>query len=87
MDLKKVDSILKWKVPMNQVLCRAFIGSVGYLVDNIYKVCVPLGVLSEVSAETRPFHWGFTEQQAFHTIKQYVTSCAPHSQVPLDYGS
>jgi len=69
MDPKKVDSILRWKVLMNRTLCRGFIGSVGYLADNIYKVHVPLGVLSEASSETRPFHWSYTEQRAFDTIK------------------
>jgi len=62
MDPEKVDSILKWKVPTNRTLCRGFIGSVGYLADDIYKVRVPLGVLSEASSETRPFRWSYTEQ-------------------------
>ena len=85
MDPEKVDSILKWKVPTNQTLCKGFIGSVGYLTDNIYKVHIPLGILSEASAETQPFRWNFTEQRAFNTVKQYVASCAPHSRVPLNY--
>jgi len=56
--------------------------------QGIYRVSqVPLGVLSEACAETRPFRWSYTEQRAFDTIKQYVSSCAPHSRVPLDYGS
>jgi len=79
MDPGKVDSILKWKVPTNRTLCRGFIGSVGYLADNIYKVHVPLGVLSEVSSETRLFRWSYMEQRAFNTIKRYVAGCAPHS--------
>jgi len=85
MDPEKVDSILKWKVPTNRALCRGFIASVGYLADDIYKVRVPLGVLSEASAETRPFRWSYTEQRAFDTIKRYIASCAPHSRVPIDY--
>jgi len=85
-DPEKVDSILKWKVLMNRALCRGFIRSVRYLADDIYKVCVPLGVLSEVSAETQPFCWSYTEQRVFDTIKWYIASCVPHSRVPIDYG-
>jgi len=87
MDPEKVDSILNWKVPTNRTLCKGFIGSVGYLADDIFKVRVPLGVLSEACAETRPFRWSYTEQRAFDMIKQYVSSCAPHSRVPLEYRS
>jgi len=85
MDPEKVDGILKWKVPTNRTLCRGFIGSVGYLADDIFKVCIPLGVLSEACAETWPFRWNYTEQRAFNTIKRYISSCAPHSCVPLEY--
>lgn len=60
MDPEKVDRILNWKVPTNRTLCKGFIGSVGYLADDIYKVRIPLGVLAEASAETRPFKWTFT---------------------------
>ena len=60
MDPEKVDS--NWKVPTNRTLCKGFIGSVGYLVDDIFKVRVPLGVLSEACTETRPFCWSYTEQ-------------------------
>ena len=35
MDAEKVDSVLKWKVPTNRDLLRGFIGSVGYLADDI----------------------------------------------------
>ena len=62
MDPDKVTSIVNWKVPTNRTLCKGFIGSVGYLVDDIYKVRIPLGVLAEVSAKSKPFVWGFTEQ-------------------------
>ncbi|KIN99114.1 hypothetical protein M404DRAFT_78798, partial [Pisolithus tinctorius Marx 270] len=86
MDPDKVDRILNWKVPTNRTLCKGFIGSVGYLADDIYKVRVPLGVLAEASAETRPFRWTFTEQRAFETVKRYVAACAQHCRVPLDYG-
>ncbi|KIM51986.1 hypothetical protein SCLCIDRAFT_33007 [Scleroderma citrinum Foug A] len=86
MDPDKVTSIVNWKVLTNRTLCKGFIGSVGYLADNIYKVCVPLGVLAEASAKSKPFVWGFTEQRAFETAKAYTAACASSSCVPLHYG-
>ena len=86
MDPEKVDRILNWKTPTNRSLCKGFIGSVGYLADGIYKVHVPLGVLAEACAESKPFEWGFTEQRAFEAAKSYTAACAPHSRVPMDYG-
>jgi len=46
MDPKKVDSVLAWKMPTNRDLLQGFIGSVGYLADNISNIRLPLGVLS-----------------------------------------
>ena len=69
MDPEKVDRILHWKPPTNRTLCRGFIGTVGYLADDIYKIRIPLGILSEAFTETKSFKWDFTEQRAFDTIK------------------
>ena len=78
---------MNWKTPTNRSLCKGFIGSVGYLADDIYKVRVPLGVLAEACAESKPFEWGFTEQRTFEAAKSYIAACAPHgSRVPMDYG-
>lgn len=35
MDPDKVDNVLNWKVPTNRELLRGFLGSVGYLADDI----------------------------------------------------
>ena len=43
-------------------------------------------MLAEASAETRPFQWGYTKQHAFEMVKHYVSVCAPHCRVPLNYG-
>jgi len=85
MDPAKVDCVLNWKVPMNRDLLRGFIGSVGYLADDIYKVRVPLGVLSEVTGDAIPFRWDFAQERTFEAVKQYTTACTPHSHVPLNY--
>ena len=82
MDPEKVNRILNWKTLTNRSLCKKFIGSVGYLADDIYKVCVHLGVLAEACAETKLFEWNFTEQRAFEAAKSYTVACP----VPMDYG-
>jgi hypothetical protein len=45
-------------------LLRAFIGSVGYLADDIPNIRLPLGVLSAITGDTVPFRWTHTEQRA-----------------------
>jgi hypothetical protein len=86
MDPEKVDCVLNWKTPTNRDLCRGFIGSVSYLADDIYRVRIPLGVLSEVMEDAVPFKWDFAQQWAFEKVKQYIASCAPHCHIPLVYG-
>lgn len=86
MDPEKVDRVLHWKAPVNRDQCRGFIGSVGYLADDIFRVRIPLGVLSEVTGDAVPFRWDFAQQRVFEEAKQYVATCAPHCRVPLDYG-
>lgn len=55
MDPDKVDTVLKWKVPTNRDLLRGFIGSVGYLADDVPGVRLPLGVLSTITGDAVPF--------------------------------
>ena len=85
MDPHKVDSVLSWKVPTNRDLLRGFIGSVGYLADDIPNVRLPLGILSAITGDTVPFRWGYTEQRAFDEVKSLVNAARNHSRVPLDY--
>ena len=85
MDSEKVDSVLKWKVPTNRDLLRGFIGSVGYLVDDIPNIRIPMGVLSSITGDAVPFRWGYTEQRAFEEVKTLVHSIREHRRTPLDY--
>ena len=87
MDPDKVDSVLKWKVPTNRDLLRGFIGSVGYLADDILNVRIPFGVLSSITGDTVPFRWGYTEQRAFDEVRDLVHAARDHRRVPLDYSS
>lgn len=85
MDPDKVDSVVAWKVPTNRDLLRGFLGSVGYLADDVPGVRVPMGVLSALTGDTVPFRWTYTEQRAFEDVKRLVQDAREHRRVPLDY--
>ncbi|KAJ2914251.1 hypothetical protein MD484_g6182, partial [Candolleomyces efflorescens] len=87
MDPAKVDSVLAWKTPTNRDLLRGFLGSVGYLADDIPGVRIPMGVLSAITGDTVPFRWSFTEQRAFEDVKRAVHEAREHRRVPLDYSA
>jgi hypothetical protein len=85
MDPSKVDSVLNWKVPTNRDLLRGFIGSVGYLADDIPNVRIPMGVLSSITGDSVPFRWGYTEQRAFDEVKTLLHQAREHRRQPLNY--
>ena len=86
MDPEKVDNVLSWKVPTNRELLRGFLGSVGYLADDIATVRIPMGILSSLTGSETSFKWEFTHQRAFEEIKKLLHSHREHHWVPLDYG-
>jgi RNase H-like domain found in reverse transcriptase/Integrase zinc binding domain len=85
MDPTKVDGVLAWKVPTNRDLLRGFLGSVGYLADDLACVRVPMGVLSALTGDTVPFCWEFTHQRAFDEVKSIVAESRSRYCVPLNY--
>ncbi|PIL25630.1 hypothetical protein GSI_11379 [Ganoderma sinense ZZ0214-1] len=85
MDPDKVDSIMNWKVPISKELLRGFLGSVGYLADDIATVRIPMGTLASMTGANASFKWDFTHQRAFDEIKQLVHAHREHHRVPLDY--
>ena len=85
MDADKFNTVLNWKVPTNRDLLRGFIGSVGYLADDIPNVRIPMGVLSSITGDTVPFRWGYTEQRAFDDVKHLVHNAREHHRIPLLY--
>ena len=52
MDPDKVDMVINWKIPMNCDLLHGFIGSVGYLADNISNIRIPMSTLSALTEDT-----------------------------------
>jgi hypothetical protein len=85
MDPEKVDCVLTWKTPTNRDLLRGFIGSVGYLADDIPNIRLPLGVLSALTGDTVPFRWTPTEQRAFDEAKRLTELARNHSRHPISY--
>ncbi|PSR74038.1 hypothetical protein PHLCEN_2v10177, partial [Hermanssonia centrifuga] len=87
MDPDKVDSVLHWKPPTSKSLLQAFLGSVGYLADDIGLIRIPMGVLTELTGPDKVFQWDHTQQRAFDEVKRLVHSHREHHRVPLDYTS
>ena len=82
--MEKVDLVVNWKVPTNRDLLCGFIGTVGYLADDIPNVHILLGILSSITGDTVPFCWGYTEQCAFDEVKSLVHNSRNHCRIPLD---
>ena len=85
MDPYKVDSVMAWKTPTNHNLLRGFLGSIGYLAEDIPNVRIPMGVLHGLTRDTVPFRWGFTEQCAFEDVKTLIQAAQDHNHVSLKY--
>jgi hypothetical protein len=86
MDPDKVDVLCNWKAPTNRDLLRGFLGSAGYLADDMDRVRIPMGILSELTGDTVPFRWEYTHQRAFDDIKSKAVICKGHFRRPLRYG-
>ncbi|TFY61096.1 hypothetical protein EVJ58_g4727, partial [Rhodofomes roseus] len=87
MDPDKVDSVVNWKVPTNRELLRGFLGSVGYLADDIATIRIPMGILTSLTGLDASYKWDFTHQRAFEEIKRLVQAHRDHRRIPLDYSS
>ena len=74
MDPHKVDKISNWKVPTNKDLLRSFIGAVGFLAPDCKGIRIPMGHLSGMTNESRPWQWDDTAQRAFDEVKKIVES-------------
>ncbi|KAJ2970575.1 hypothetical protein NUW54_g12699 [Trametes sanguinea] len=85
MDPDKVDSVLNWKTPTTKELLRGFLGSVGYLADDIAIIRIPMGILTALTGSEASFKWEYTHQRAFDEIKRLVHAHREHHRVPLDY--
>ena len=87
MDPEKVDDVLAWKTPTNRDLLRGFIGSVGFLADDIPNIRLPFRVLSAITGDTVPFRWTYTEQRVFDEAKHLTQMARGHSRRPVLYSA
>ena len=85
MDPHKVDKVLNWKVPTNKDLLRSFIGAVGFLAPDCKGIRIPMGHLSGLTAESRPWRWDDTAQRAFDEVKKIVNDHRSQRREALDY--
>ena len=85
MDHYKVDKVISWKTPTNKDLLRSFIGAVGFLAPNCKGIRIPMGQLSLLTAELRPWRWDDTAQRSFDQVKQIVNEHHNGRRKALDY--
>jgi hypothetical protein len=85
MDPDKVDSVVNWKTPTNRELLRGFLGSIGYLADDLAVVRIHMGILHGLTGDTVPFRWSFTHQRAFEDCKRIADEGRNHYRKPLNY--
>jgi hypothetical protein len=86
MDPDKVDSVLNWKVPTSWDLLCGFLGSVGYLADDLASVCIPMAVLHGLMGDMVPLWWEYLHQHTFEDVKELISRGCGHCCVPLKYG-
>ena len=85
MDPHKVDKVLNWKSPTNKDLLRSFIGAVGFLAPDCKGIRIPMGQLSSLTAEARPWRWDDTAQHSFEEVKRIVDEHRDKRRKALDY--
>ena len=85
MDPYKVDKVVSWKTPTNKDLLRSFIGAVEFLAPNCKGIRIPMGQLSSLTAESRPWRWDDTAQRSFNKVKQIVSEHRDGRRKALDY--
>ena len=85
MDPHKVDKVLNWKTPSNKDLLQSFIGAVGFLAPDCKGIRIPMGFLSGMTSESRPWRWDDTAQRSFEEVKEIVSDHRNSRQKALDY--
>jgi hypothetical protein len=65
MDPNKVDSVSKWKTPVNKKQLASYLGARGYHAPNCKGIRIPMALLSKRASGTEPFRWGGTEDCTF----------------------
>ena len=85
MDPHKVDKVLNWKAPTSKELLKSFLGAVGFLAPDCKGIRIPMGHLSAMTTEGRPWRWDNTAQRAFDEMKKIVSDHRNQRREALDY--
>ncbi|PIL28086.1 hypothetical protein GSI_09840 [Ganoderma sinense ZZ0214-1] len=85
MDPHKVECVQNWKVPTNKTLLSSFLGAVGFLAPDCEGICIPMGVLAQLTSSARPWNWTDTYQRAFDQVKEIVHKWRNSRRTALDY--
>lgn len=59
MDPNKVDSVVNWKTLTSRDLLRGFLGSIGYLADDLAIVRIHMGIFHGLTGDSVPFRWSY----------------------------
>ena len=73
-DPHKIETVKNWPAPTNVPEVRSFLGLVSYyrkFVQGFSAIATPLTALLH---KDQPFHWNTSEQKAFDTLKEKLTS-------------
>ena len=85
MDPHKVNKVLNWKAPTKKDLLRSFIRAVGFLAPDCNGIRIPMGHLSRMTSDSRPWRWDDTTQWAFNEVKKIVNDYRDQHREALDY--
>lgn len=85
MDPNKVNSISKWKTPVNKVQLTGYLGALSYLALNCAGIHIPMAVLTKRASGTGIFRWEGTEEHAFRDTQCIVEEYRERHHVALRY--
>jgi hypothetical protein len=87
-DPDKVQEVMNWKPPMTVCQIRSFLGLAGYyrrFIPDFSRIAKPITELLKKEAK---FVWGQKCEDAFHTLRQHLTTAPvlaqPNSSKPFD---
>ena len=83
----KMDTVTNWKILTNRDSLRAFLGAVGYLMDNVVDIQVSTKVLHTLTDDTVLFQWKYIHWCTFDDIKCIIDNGYNHWYVLLKYSN
>ena len=84
MDLAKVASIANWPTPKTVKQVRSFLGFCNFYQPFIYQFSHIAKPLNKLTKKDTPWSWGTRQQDAFETLRKWITSEPVLKQPQLD---